>query len=241
MIVLVDMSNLAPWAREEVSRAVQKHGFDMGQKWGRTSTQFLHVDAPYLGYCNDGTVSYGGDNTDIGNRAYFVVTPAEFLKMKSLTDLPKRGGNMDTGYKVDLSWIKGACRKVVSEAIQKKAFELGYKWCTGSGAQLTDKPYLFFKRDKYITQTDDADWFNRAPEKEVSVNNWLGGKLPEEKTKYTPKDGDPVLIRMELERPWGSGVSKGYLVDGKYAMYDGYYYKHCIPFNKTLFGTKDTK
>jgi len=145
---------------------------------------------------------------------------------------------MDTGYKVDLSWVKGTCRKVVSEAIQKKAFDLGYKWCMGGGLQLTDKPHLFFERGKYITQTDDADWFNRAPEKEVSVNNWLEGKLPQpEKPKYMPKDGDAVLVRTSLDRVWASGISKGYITDGKYTMYDGYSYAYCIPFNKKLFGT----
>jgi hypothetical protein len=55
-------------------------------------------------------------------------------------------------YKIDLSGFDGKVRELVSEAIQRHAFELGYEWC-GSGRKvvLTNSPYLFFNKSSDIT------------------------------------------------------------------------------------------
>jgi len=51
-------------------------------------------------------------------------------------------------YKVDLSMYEGRVREVLSEAIQKKAFELGYEWF------LSVKRFLGLKvRTCFLTST----------------------------------------------------------------------------------------
>lgn len=58
-------------------------------------------------------------------------------------------------YKIDLSGFTGKVRELVSEAVQKKAFELGYKWVDGPKVQLTKYPWLYFDKDTFITKDDD--------------------------------------------------------------------------------------
>ena len=54
-------------------------------------------------------------------------------------------------YKIDLSGFTGKVREVVSEAVQKKAFELGYTWFSSGGCCTnTDKPWLAFSKNGEI-------------------------------------------------------------------------------------------
>lgn len=141
------------------------------------------------------------------------------------------------GYKIDLSWIKGAARLVLSKAIQEKALNLGYVW---SGditpyVHLCDKPYLYFT-GRAITHSSGPSWFERSPNKEVSVNNWLEGKIPELKPKYTPKKGDAVLGLCEQYNVWRAAVFQKMSM-GCYLCYGSVIYKECIPFDEKLVNT----
>ena len=90
----------------------------------------------------------------------------------------------DVIYCVDLTWVKGEAREVLSTAIQKKAFEKGYKWSVtdDTTVQHKDQPGLFFDtRDTTACFSYD---FNRGKDSckyyatavEISVNKALRGK-----------------------------------------------------------------
>ena len=87
-------------------------------------------------------------------------------------------------YCVDLTWVKGEAREVLSAAIQKKAFEKGYKWSVtdDTTVQHKDQPGLFFDtRDTTVCSSYD---FNRGKDSckyyatavEISVNKALRGE-----------------------------------------------------------------
>jgi hypothetical protein len=88
----------------------------------------------------------------------------------------------DVIYCVDLTWVKGEAREVLSAAIQKKAFEKGYKWGgVETTIQLTGKPGLFFwTSDKTICCSDDfvgaVKCITNYPFVEISVNKALRGE-----------------------------------------------------------------
>lgn len=148
-------------------------------------------------------------------------------------------------YKIDLSWIEGTARNVLSKAVQEKAFELGYNWCgTGRVCNFTERPYLYLnKDDSYVTYGDNQDFFEtEVPEfKEVSVNNWLEGNLPVTKPAYAPKNSDAVLTRDTAKGIWIAGVFKS--MNGKqYRTYNNCSWNDCIPFDADLEGTtRDSK
>jgi len=85
-------------------------------------------------------------------------------------------------YCIDLTWVKGEAREVLSAAIQKKAFEKGYKWGgMETKVQFTDSPALYFmtrgcmvlKENEFsCSRKDDGLGF----EKEISVNKALRGE-----------------------------------------------------------------
>ena len=62
--------------------------------------------------------------------------------------------------KIDLQWLKGQAREIISEAIQKKLFEAGCKWNNGNITP-TDKgeSYLFVV-DNVISFTNDKNKFD---------------------------------------------------------------------------------
>lgn len=68
-----------------------------------------------------------------------------------------------------------------SEEIQKKMFELGYKWIgseTYKGEVINlSKPFLFFQSSmKYIQYSDDLEYFNNSNFKEVDIEYIRGLK-----------------------------------------------------------------
>ena len=81
-------------------------------------------------------------------------------------------------YKIDLSWVKGKAREVISEAVQKKAFSLGFMWPAGGTTFInTDSPYLCFNSlGLSILFYYDKGIFNDSDYTEISVNDWLNCK-----------------------------------------------------------------
>lgn len=89
-----------------------------------------------------------------------------------------------TIYCVDLSWVHGKAREILSEAIQKKAFEKGYYWQTNKAEVLhtTSEGLFLYELDNSICYGDDfkgcttdSRFYNHV---EVSVNNALKGEYP---------------------------------------------------------------
>lgn len=55
-------------------------------------------------------------------------------------------------YKIDLSGFTGKVRELISEAVQKKAFQLGYRWnCGGTKVQLQGSAWLDFWADSTLS------------------------------------------------------------------------------------------
>ncbi len=151
-------------------------------------------------------------------------------------------------YKIDLSGYDGKVREVVSEAIQRHAFELGYEWC-GSWKKeiLTNMPYLFFNKDCFITHDGDEIYFEEHCKTLISAADFLA--LTPEDVKDAPKEPefkpfDRVLVRDDYEEEWHIDFFEGMNKDKD----EPYTYqclnscwRHCIPYegNEHLFGTKE--
>lgn len=101
---------------------------------------------------------------------------------------------------VDLTWLKGKVRAVVSAAIQQKAIESGYHWLSTDGViQGNIDGYLVLRNDKTIESWHDEH--KPTPEIyrdlcELSVNDALDGNYDKVKMqKPVVKAGDVVFSR----------------------------------------------
>lgn len=143
----------------------------------------------------------------ITNGAYYVVNDAsgryidwnDALEIKTVT------------CKIDLSWIKGEAREVISREIQNKLFEAGATW-RSTYDNPSDVPYLFCV-DNAITYHTDKDVFDAKVDSrtktkeqlaaipEVSVNNALKGKFwtysNAPKKEEAPK---PLYYKVDLSK-----------------------------------------
>ena len=89
---------------------------------------------------------------------------------------------------MDLSWVKGQAREVISEAIQKKLFEADVRWADHTRLiQNKESAYLFIDKNNLITKSDEKDVFERCKYPEVSVNNALKGNF----WTYSTKNEEP--------------------------------------------------
>ena len=153
-------------------------------------------------------------------------------------------------YKIDLHEFEGKVREVVSEAIQRHAFELGYEWF-GSGKKeiLTNSPHLFFSKDGDITHvvTGEKRYFEQRKGTLISAAAFLA--LTPEDVKDAPKEPefkpfDRVLVRDDYDEEWHIDFFEGMNKDKDYP----YTYRclnslryHCIPYegNEHLLGTTE--
>ena len=111
-------------------------------------------------------------------------------------------------YKVDLSMYEGKVLEVVSEAIQRHAFELGYEWFEGGKKEmLTNSPYLFFDEECNITHlgTEGKRYFEHHRKTEISAAEFLS--LTPEDEKDAPEEPgfkpfDRVLVRDDCDEKW---------------------------------------
>ena len=87
-------------------------------------------------------------------------------------------------YKIDLSGYEGRVREIISEAVQKKAFSLGYVWADGSTTPiLTDCPYLYMTGNMIKkSEVTDEGRFRAHENTPISVECFLELN-PEPKTR----------------------------------------------------------
>lgn len=145
-------------------------------------------------------------------------------------------------YKIDLSDYDGRVREVLSEAIQKKAFELGYEWASiGKEVSWLKSPYLFFNKDRYITYVDAEDilHFESHENTAISAADFLS--LTQEEPEFKPFDR--VLMRDFDDQMWTAHLyshrddSLTYI----HRTVGDAGYNQCIPYegNEHLLGTND--
>ena len=148
-------------------------------------------------------------------------------------------------YKIDLSMYEGRVREVLSEAIQKKAFELGYEWVSvGKEVSWLKSPYLFFNKYGNITYLDyeDAYYFEDHSGGEIKAADFLLFTSEEPKEPEF-KPFDRVLMRDYDDQMWTAHLyshrddSLTYI----HRTVGDAGYNQCIPYegNEHLLGTND--
>lgn len=147
-------------------------------------------------------------------------------------------------YKIDLSMYEGKVRELVSEAVQKKAFELGYEWVSvGKEVFWLKSPYLFFNEGGDIThlETEDVRFFETRRGTKISAADFLAPEDVQDEPELKPFDR--VLVRDFDDRVW---VAELYSHRDDNLTYihrtigDGGYHQ-CIPYegNEHLLGTTE--
>lgn len=142
-------------------------------------------------------------------------------------------------YKIDLSGFTGKVREVVSEAVQKKAFALGYHWRCGEGIQFVYAKWLFFEENGHILHnSEDTPNGGNAL---ITAADFLAIESAKDEPVFKPFD--KVLRRDGDDDIWNADLfsHKG---DPAYPYYcTASCFKQCIPYegNEHLLGTTDSK
>lgn len=142
-------------------------------------------------------------------------------------------------YKIDLSGFTGKVREVVSEAVQKKAFEIGYEWCD-SGKKIFYPEGLTVIHFAGTGKMHGSGYYgNKDILAPITAADFLAletAKEPEFKAF------DRVLVRNMEGQEWLAGLfakldSAGSFVDISYNEWN-----QCIPYegNEHLIGTTDS-
>ena len=140
-------------------------------------------------------------------------------------------------YKIDLSGFTGKVREVVSEAVQKKAFEL----CLDTTGRFCafDKPFLFIGSAGGTGWDDDIEYFNGKKDAPITAADFLALETAKE-PEFKPFDR--VLVRDDDDEKWTASFFShtGSPVYPYYCTYSCY--KQCIPYegNEHLIGTTDS-
>jgi len=149
-------------------------------------------------------------------------------------------------YKIDLSGFDGKVREVVSEAIQRHAFELGYEWIAlGKKASYKGSPCLFFEKRGDVLQNSTMDGFTHYSNQLISAADFLA--LTPEDVQDAPKEPelkpfDRVLVRDDDDDEWHidffEGMNKDKDEPYTYQCLNSFW-RHCIPYegNEHLLGT----
>ncbi len=148
-------------------------------------------------------------------------------------------------YKIDLSMYDGKVREVVSEAIQEKAFALGYAWRNNCKSAIhKDSAHLFLDKYRDLTRIfeKDVEYFNNKENPEISAADFLA--LTPESVKYSPelKPFDKVLVRDCDGDEWRCDFFDSYRVESEYGNHClGACWRYCIPYegNEHLLGTTE--
>jgi hypothetical protein len=145
-------------------------------------------------------------------------------------------------YKIDLSGFTGKVREVVSEAVQKKAFDLGYKWFPSRGFVNTDKPWLAFSANGKIGwNLVGGNSLQDYPL--ITVDAFLALTTAKDEPSFKPFD--KVLVRDNDSEEWEctfySNESGTDVTEYPHNTVSGHY-RHCIPYegNESLLGTTDS-
>lgn len=100
----------------------------------------------------------------------------DFIDVTPLEEAPKQD-EYENGYKIDLSGLPEYLRKIVSEVVQKHAFELGYAWRGERNCQYTGASYLFFDNgSKNITYSDWLSTYTTDRNRQITTKQFLGLK-----------------------------------------------------------------
>lgn len=151
-------------------------------------------------------------------------------------------------YKIDLSGFDGMVREIVSAAIQKKAFELGYEWFSvGKEVFWLKSPYLFFNKSSkttHIFSTEDVHYFEAHSGDEISAAEFLlltPEDVQDKQKEPELKPFDRVLMRDYDDEAWTahlySHLDENFTYIHRTVGEGGY--NQCIPYegNEHLLGT----
>ena len=158
-------------------------------------------------------------------------------------------------YKIDLSGYEGKVREVVSEAVQKKAFELGYDWRIGKEIICEKSPYLFFNKSSNITHlgAEDVRYFEDHSGIKISAADFLALTPEDVRAVLLEKDApkepefkpfDRVLVRDDDDDEWHidffEGMNKDKDEPYTYQCLNSFW-RHCILYegNEHLLGTTE--
>lgn len=131
-----------------------------------------------------------------------------------------------------------------STNVQKKLFELGFEWDTGSKIIDVYK-YLLIIEGNLLKYTLDIDyWIRSVGYKRIEPSEILAIQLKEEKPKFDPKSLQPfdkVLVRQGKHSEW---LARFFDIceDDNYHTTSGSTWVMCIPYNeetKHLHGTAE--
>ena len=155
-------------------------------------------------------------------------------------------------YKIDLSGYEGKVRELVSEAIQRHAFELGYEWLAAGKEIICEKsPYLAFKKPSNIMHlaAEDVRYFedHYGCGTKITAADFLA--LTPEDVQDAPKEPefkpfDRVLVRDNDIDEWHIDFFEGMNKDKDEPLHYlclSSYWRHCIPYegNEHLLGTTE--
>ena len=142
-------------------------------------------------------------------------------------------------YKIDLSGFTGKVREVVSEAVQKKAFALGYKWpLQGNAVSWISDPVLFFESDGNVLRDLDTSDFASDTNTAITAADFLALETAKE-PEFKPFDR--VLTRDGDYDTWACDLFSHKDDEHPYVCV-GAYWEQCIPYegNEHLIGTTDS-
>lgn len=172
-----------------IHKAVQQMLFDKGIVWGSSGKTLENYDADpfYIEMFEDGSYRrmwrQVRDDTENPTIKATDILSGAFDIDKWIRDNTTKKEPDNVVYCVDLTWVKGEAREVLSAALQKKAFEKGYKWAgCDTAIQEADQPGLFFDTE-YKTVCYSSN-FNGGKDSckgisttvEISVNKALRGE-----------------------------------------------------------------
>lgn len=173
-----------------VHKAVQQMLFDKGFAWGGSGVKLEKYGSqhPFYFEMNEDGSSKKMWNRVLRDTCNPTIKATDILSGafdidKWIRDSISKKEPDNVVYCVDLTWVKGEAREVLSAALQKKAFEKGYKWSGYSiVVQEAEEPGLFFDtRDKMVCYSSnfnggkDSCKYN-ATAVEISVNRALRGE-----------------------------------------------------------------
>lgn len=143
-------------------------------------------------------------------------------------------------YKIDLSGFTGKVREVVSEAVQKKAFALGYHWASDCRTPIAiTEPFLIFGLGGYIGYTQLCH-FDGMTEQLITADDFLALTTAKDEPRFKPFDR--VLRRDGDDDMWNADLFS-HPGDPAYPYYcTASCFRQCIPYegNEALLGTTDS-
>lgn len=126
-----------------------------------------------------------------------------------------------------------------SEEIQKKLFEIGFKWASvGIEIHHKESPFIFIYQNLSLGHGCDMCFFKAAAYKEIKANDILSITIDKE---YEFKPFDRVLVRDYDSSDWNADFFSHIRQDEDFFKFKtiGSSWVYCIPFegNEHLIGT----